>query len=64
MHKDNKVENSVEKKDHLIAARTPPLLGDAIARLQEILAAAPSSTINRFLRQPLPGEASLASNAR
>lgn len=56
MHKDNQVESSVEKKDLPSAAMTLPLLGEAIIRLQKILAAAPSSTINRFLGQPLSRE--------
>ena len=56
MHKDNHVERNVEKKDHPSAAMTLPLLGEAIARLQQILAAAPSSTIHRFLGQPFSRE--------
>jgi hypothetical protein len=56
MGTDNKIESSIEKKNHLLVARTP-LLGEAIARLQQVLAAAPGSTINGFLRQPLPREA-------
>jgi hypothetical protein len=55
MDNHSQVKSSVGKEDHVMtSALALALVGEAIAPFQEILAAAPSSTINGFFGQPFP----------